>query len=326
MQVSNITDISLPLAVWLLHDEYDYIDKPNYISATSLMKPVRHLVLPSRIPASQRLIPDVQDYIASSLGSSLHAAIERAWELSKDRGLKLLGYPDDVIKRVLINPTDAQVAAVADAIPVYMEQRAFKEVTINGVTYTVGGKFDLVTAGIVQDVKSTSAFTWLYGGKDDDYKLQGSIYKWLNPDKITEDFIRINFIFTDWKKMDAKSNPKYPQSRVAHKDIPLMSIEETDQWVRAKLAQIIKHQSTPEHLLPECTTEELWQSDPVHKYWSDPTKTSGRCNKKFDTLVEANQYLASKGKGIVVTVPGEPKRCGYCAGAEACTQKNKYFN
>jgi hypothetical protein len=323
MRVSNNSDISLPLAVWLLNDEYDYQNDENYISATRLMRPLRHLVLPHRIPPAQRQMPDVQDFIASALGKSLHDSIEKAWTTGYRKALAMLGYSEDIINHVRINPTEPEEGT----IPIYIEQRAKRTVVVNGVAYVIGGKFDMVMEGQVMDNKSTTAYTWVYGGKDEDYRLQGSIYRWLNPDKITEDTIRINFIFTDWQKMQAKTNPNYPQQRVMHKDVPLLSLEETEAWIIWKLTQVQKHMKTPETQLPECTDEELWRSDPAYKYYSDPTKTSGRSTKNFDTLVEANQFwkVDKGGKGIVITVPGEVKRCGYCESFEICTQKNRYI-
>ena len=256
MAITNNSGISLSLAVWLVHDEYDYIDQPNYISATSLMKPTRHIVLPPRIPREDRKI-DVEEMIARSMGSSLHDSIEKAWVKGYERSLKLLGYPDSVIKRVLVNPTAAELAAVNDPIPVYLEQRLFRQ--HNG--YTIGGKFDMVTEGIVQDNKSTSAFSWVHGTRDDDYRLQMSIYRWLDAAQdlpiITEDFCRVNYIFTDWQKASALSNPKYPQKRVEHKDIQLLSLKETEDWINWKLNEIQKYQDKPEPEVPECTNKEL---------------------------------------------------------------------
>ena len=40
---TNKDNISLPLAVWLMHDSYDYDKRENVISATSLLKPTRAL-------------------------------------------------------------------------------------------------------------------------------------------------------------------------------------------------------------------------------------------------------------------------------------------
>ncbi|MFP3556401.1 hypothetical protein [Paraburkholderia sp. SIMBA_054] len=322
-RVTNNSGISLPLAVWLLHDEYDYVNEENYISATRLMRPLRHLVLPHRIPPAQRPAPDVEDYIASALGKSLHDSIEKAWLKGHTASLKMMGYPDDVIDHVRINPETVEDGV----IPIYIEQRAKRTIVVNGKMYTIGGKFDMVMEGIVMDNKSTTAYTWLYGGKDDDYRLQGSIYKWLNPDKITEDFIRINFIFTDWQAMQARTNPKYPPKRVMHKDIPLLSVEETEAWIRWKLGMVQKYMELPESEVPECTDEELWRSDPKFKYYADATKTAGKSTKNFDTLAEANQFwrVDKAGKGIVITVPGEVKRCGYCDAYEACRQKDRYI-
>jgi len=326
MHVTNTMDISLPLAVWLLHDEYDYINEPNYISATSLMKPLRQIVLPKRI-APEQLTEDVSEYIARTLGSSIHSGIEKAWSHGNHRlPLKRLGYTDDVIDRILVNPTPEQLRASNDVIPVYIEQRGMREITVNGTTYTIGGKFDMVSDGIVNDFKSTSVWSWVKGTKDDDYALQGSLYRWLHPDKITEDFIRVNFIFTDWSKAMTQSASNYPAKRVEYKDIKLLSVQETENWIRNKLALIQKHLNTPEAELPECTDEELWRSDPQFKYFSDPSKATvpgARSTKNFDNILDARKFLAEKGKGTILTIPGVPKACGYCRGYAACTQKDR---
>lgn len=326
MAITNNSDISLALAVWLLHDEYDYIrGVSKYISATTLMKPIRHIILPKRLPP-EAVEDDVENYIARALGKSLHDSIEKAWSKGYARSLELMGYPDDLIERVRVNPTDEEVRASNSIIPIYLEQRMFRE--FEG--YTVGGKFDLVTEGIVQDNKSTSAYSWLMGGKDDDYRLQMSIYRWLDAGqpmpKITEDFGRINFIFTDWQKAQARQNPNYPQKRVEHKEIELMSLRETEIWVRNKLRQIEANQGVEEPLLPECSKEELWLSDPVFKFYSDASKTDGRATKNFDNAADAKAFQASKGgKGVIKTVVGEPKRCGYCDAFPICSQKDRYF-
>ena len=324
MKITNNFNISLSLAVWLLHDEYDYVNEPNYISVTTLMKPLRHIILPRRIPR-ELVETDVSDFIARALGHSLHDSIEKSWVKGYKRSLALLGYPEKVIERVLINPTPEELASTPNAIPIYLEQRAKKTVTVDGKTWTVGGKFDMVAEGIVHDNKSTSAYTWVYGGRDDEHQQQGSLYRWLNPDKITEDFIRINYIFTDWQKSQAKQNPNYPQKRVESKDIVLLSEAEVQRWVEWKLQLVMKYWDAPERDIPNCTDEELWMSDPKFKYYADPAKTSGRSTKNFDSLLEANAFKAEKGnKGIIITVPGEPKRCDYCDAFPLCTQKDKY--
>lgn len=321
MKLTNNTGIPLTLAVWLSHDDYDYVNEENYISATSLMKPLRHIILPSRVPMEKRALPDVSEFIARALGHSLHDSIEKSWTKGYEKNLAKLGYPKEVIESIRINPTPEQ-AKEPGVICIYLEQRAIREHR----GYKIGGKFDMLADGMLQDNKSTSVYTWTKGNRDDEHQLQGSIYRWLNPDKVTEDFIRINYIFTDWMKGMVKSDPNYPKQRVEYKDVPLLSLEETERWIDNKIALIEKHQNTPEHLLPECTPEELWMSPPQYKYYSDPTKTSGRSTKNFDSKAEADQFwrVEKASKGIVITKPGTAKRCGYCDAFEVCTQKDKY--
>lgn len=317
--VTNTHDIPLALAVWALYNDYDYVNEENYISVTGLMKPIRHILLPSRIPDQKKKQNDVEDFIASAIGRSLHDSIEKVWKIGYKRSLQLLGYPDSVIERVKINPTEEELEP--NTIPVYLEQRTIREF----MGYKIGGKYDMVAEGIVHDNKSTTAYTWLYGGKDNDYKMQGSLYRWLNPKIIVEDFIRINFIFTDWQKAQALANPNYPQKRLGVKEIPLMSLKETEEWIAHKLNQIKKFQDAPESQIPECTKEELWMTDPTYKYYSDPTKIAGKSTKNFDNLHDANKFAAEKGKGVVITIPGTAKRCEYCDAFEGCSQKDRYL-
>ena len=101
-----------------------------------------------------------------------------------------------------------------------------------------------------------------------------------------------------------------------------MGIEETDKWVKDKLRLLDQLKDAPEADLPECSEEDLWRSEPIFKYYADPEKANsgGRSTKNFDTLQEANEFLASKGKGVVKTVPGAVKACHYCPCAPICGQ------
>lgn len=331
--ITNKTGISLALAVWAVNDDYDYQKTENYISATGLMKPLRQIVLPRRIPHDERPLEDVSDCIARALGHSIHDSVEKAWVQNYRKNLKRLGTPDHVIDCVLVNQTDEEIVAWRVENPgktpilVYVEQRAMKKVKTSRREWIVGGKFDMVSDGIVQDFKSTTAYTWVFGGRDDEHALQGSLYRWLNPDKIKEDYIRINYIFTDWQKFQAQSNPKYPQQRLEHKDIPLLDITDTEKWVINKLEQVERYMTVPEDQIPHCTDEELWMSDPVFKYYAKPetAMAGGRATKNCDSMAEAREYMAGKGgKGTIITVKGEPKRCGYCDAFEICTQKDQF--
>lgn len=334
MRVTNNSGICLPLAVWLLHDDYDYVDKVNYFSVTTLMRPLKQILLSGRIPVEDREA-DVADFVARKLGSAIHDSIEGAWLKGHKRALRQLGYPEGVIARIVVNPVTEQLRNVKNIIPVYLEQRAYRVVEVNGGRYTIGGKFDMVADGILADNKSTSAYSWVHGTRDEDHRLQMSLYRWIDQQmedglapRITDDVCNVNYVFTDWQKAQAKSNPAYPQSRVEQKSLVMTPADEIDAWVREKITLIQKYEHFPEHKMPDCTDEQLWRSDPKFKFFADPAKAhtpGSRSTKNFDTLAEANAHKAQAGKGVVVTQPGEVKACGYCPAFDACKQKDQYF-
>lgn len=320
VMLTNNTGIPLALAVWLAADEYDHVSNPDYISATTIMRPVRQIVLGRR--ASQLgLEDDIESKIASRMGTALHDSVEKAWTLSHAKALAAMGFSQDVIDAVRINPTDDELKSTPGIIPIYLEQRVTKKIG----SMFVGGKYDAIIEGILHDLKTTSAYSWLSDDKDDDYAMQGSIYRWLNPDKITSDFIRICFIFTDWQKAQALSNPKYPSKRAEHKDVKLHSVSHTETILRKKVEAIRLYENADETDIPECAEEDLWMTPATYKYYSDPNKTTGRSTKNFDSFYEANLFHREKGKGIVIISPGIPRRCNYCQAFTICSQRLKYF-
>lgn len=286
---------------------------PNTFSATSLLKPVRQLVLGTRIQAEQNII-DIADLVSSRMGTAIHTAIEHAWlSESRNQALKLLGYDDKIIQRIKINPTKVK----KNDIPVYMELRSFKE--IEG--YTISGKFDFAAQGKVHDFKSTSVWNYMNQTNAEKYSLQGSLYRLLNPEIITEDEMYIHYIFTDWNKGESKRNPNYPQARVLTQSIPLLSLTETEAFVKEKLALYSKYKNANERDIPPCTDKELWRKPTVWKYYKNPD--SVKSTKNFDNPIEANVRYEQDGRiGIVKEVRGTVSACHYCPAFMICTQKD----
>lgn len=322
--VTNLHNVPLGLAVWLLSDDYDYVNEPNYVSVTSLLKPLRQIILPRRVPHEMRQAADVSDFLARRMGQSLHNSIEHSWRNDYARSLKLMGYPDHIIKNVVINPSKEDLLVNPEIIPIYLEQRGTKRLG----KWLIGGKFDMVAEGRVMDYKSTSAYVWTRGTRDEEHILQGSLYRMIHPEIITEDTMEIAYIFKDWQKNLALNNPAYPQRPLLAKSLDLISVEDAERWALRKLALVEQYWDAPEKDIPECTNEELWLGEPKFKFFSDPEKAkdpAARSTKNFDSLSEANKFKAEKGKGIVITTFGSPKRCKqYCDAFHACTQKDRY--
>ena len=309
---TNKDNVSLPLAVWLMHDDYDYDKRDNVISATALLKPTRALVLIDEHKGSDKTV-DIMSLVSARMGSAIHAVAEQAWtnrgNISKALQALQVSNLDD---KLVINP---DVVKEGD-IPIYVEQRHEKEIN----DYIISGKYDLVVDGTVSDYKSTSVWSYIFDSNALKYTQQASIYKWLAPDRITDNAVHIQYIFTDWSAAQAMRDSSYPQTRVLTKEYPIWSVEQTEHFIKEKLDLLKQYKGRPQEELPQCTKEELWESETTYKYYKNPTKMA-RSTKNFDNMDEANIRLANDGGvGTVLTVPGEVKACRYCEVSDICKQ------
>lgn len=322
---TNNTGIALSLAVWLATDDYDHSKEENEVSATAVLKPLRELVL-ARQNKDLDKVADVSGLVASRIGTAIHDSIEKAWHSpALPNTLLAMGYPKSVIERIVVNPTDKEMeklkAEGKRPIPIYMEQRAKKAVG----PWIVTGKFDFIAELKVQDFKSTGTYGYMHGSNVEKYMQQGSIYRWLNPDKIQSDILDIQLIFTDWSAMSARQNPNYPQSKLHTLSLKLMSLEDTEAFVTDKLDKLTKLMGAPQDQLPRCSDEDLWKGDDTYKYYKNPDKTD-RATKNFTDHAEAKARLAKDGHvGVIKTFPGQVKKCKYCDVVGLCDQAGEYI-
>lgn len=287
MHYTNKNNLPQYLVDWLIHDSYDYNQDPLTLSATTLMKPVRAYWLTAR--HGDKLEIDVSELVAARLGSAIHDSIERV-------------ETDNVFK----------------------EERVKKTVEIDGVTFTISGKYDILTLEgtkwILRDIKTTSVWAYIYGGKDEDYRKQLSIYRWLlHGEKEVEPVAYIDMIFTDWQSMKAKTEDNYPPQRI-HPGyrIELLSLEETEAYIRDRLSNFYKYKDVTDSSLPNCSKEELWASEDTYAVMKPDAK---RATKVCDSKQEAEAYMVEKKiKGFVDFRPGKVKRCNYCSAAPFCSQ------
>ena len=332
MKITNDHQIDLPIAVWLLQDGYisGAAEAPpgELISVTTLMKPTKQLILQRKVDFAQTTM-DISEMVARRVGHGLHDSIERAWTEGNWReSMKTLHYPQRIIDSVRINPTAKHVelmkAKSEEIVCIYLEKRGFKQ--FDGLVIT--GQMDFLIGNSYRDFKTTSTFAWTSTNKDDDYILQGSLYRWVMPEYIKNDIMRIEFIFTDWLKYRAKVDPKYPQAKVAHREYPLMSLADTEQWVINKIADIKANVGKRQDQMVPCTDKQLWRSEDTFKYYAreETAKANGRCTKRFDKATDAELHRQTKGKGVVVKDAGEVKACTYCPAFPVCDQRAEYFS
>lgn len=314
---TNNTGLSLFAQVFLATDYYDF-DKAG-ISATTLLKPIKQVILGAQVPQELRVI-DVIEKVTNRNGAAIHDGFERAWHNPKlAEVLESLGLPPAVISKVRVNPTEEEVQA-GGIIPVYMEQRLSKQIAGQLVT----GKFDAVVDGVVEDLKNTKVWKFI-SAKDEDYIWQGSIYRWLDPKKITKDYMNLTFNFTDWKQSEAAYVKNYPPAAMLTKRLQLKSVEETEAFVTRRVNDLIRLKDAPEESLPPCDDIALWRKPSQWRYYSDATKAyqpGAKSTKNFDDAASAIAHKASQGKGVIIEKTGEVLACKYCAAFPICKQKD----
>lgn len=322
MKYTNNHNVDLFAAAWLAHDSYDHNDDPYTISVTTLLRPVKQVILASRVPPSEAK-EDIIGLIKSRMGTAIHDSFESVW-LDEDKwkpALAELGYPKRVIDRMKVNPSDEELADNPKMLPVYTELRASRKVG----KWTVSGKYDFVVDGQVEDLKNTSTFSFTKGNRIEDFQKQGSMYRWLNPKQITKDHVRIHYVFWDWTQSQSYQQG-YPEGPYVSRLYELASVADTEHFVRTRLNTLEKLWHADESQMEPCTNDELWVDPPVYKYYANPEKKS-RATRNFDNMGEAQAYRAGKGKGkgVIDLVYGEVKACRYCAAAPICKQKDEYI-
>ena len=267
---------------WLKHDEYDYDE--NAFSATTLMQPPRSYALKKQ--NWDRLEIDVEDLIASRYGTAIHDSVEK---------VGLTGCKQ--------------------------EERLKKSVKNKVVT----GKFDILKEvgpkkWQLIDVKSTSVWTFIYGSRDDDYRKQLSIYRWLaiqNKYDVSQT-AKIWMIFTDWSAAKAKLDPEYPQTRIVIKEVDLWGDNQTLSYIGERLDIMEQTVLMDQSEMPKCTDEELWTSG---ESWAIMKKGAKRATKVHKTALEAKTHLDTLSEEYeAVHRPGKVARCRYCAARKFCNQ------
>jgi len=279
MKYTNKHNLPTHLVNVLKQDEYDYND--NVWSATTLNTPSRMFAL--KQTNKDNLEIDISDLVPTMMGTAIHSFFEKC---------NLDGFEQ--------------------------EKRLFYE--IDG--QKISGKFDLLRSigndvFRLYDIKTTSVWKWIYN-EYDDYIKQLSIYRYLcekNGYSVESNAVII-FVFTDWSRADSIKDPKYPQLRIMEQNIKLMSVAETEDYIRSRIKS---HQQALIDL-PLCSKEDLWQDDDKFAVM----KNGGvRALRVLETKEQAQDLINNhkeKDSLFIETREGQAKRCDYCNCRAVCSQ------
>lgn len=247
---------------------------------------ITELLEPSRIVALKRtyadkVTEDAADRLWALLGSAGHEVLKRA---AKQLGGKTV------------------------------EERAVIELEVNGKKFKIGGQLDYATTEkALTDFKFTSVWSVKEGCKPE-WIQQLNSYRYLCSHYGVEiERMEIVAIFRDWSKREAaRSSPdSYPQQQVEVFHIPVWTMEETEKFLKERIAM---HEAARTKL-PECTSEEIWEKP---EKWAVKKPGNKRASRLYDTEAQAKYEAAAKGMEVEHR-PGERVRCeSYCPVASFC--------
>ena len=158
----------------------------------------------------------------------------------------------------------------------YQEQRI--AVDIEGKT--ISGKFDMILKNRLIDLKVISAWSIVFGSREDDWRKQLSIYRWLywkeTGKLLPESAVKLDdtgYILAICRDFDKKrvGGKNYPELPILEIPVKLLSIEDTEKAVIGKIKMIKEAEGMTDEMLPECTDEQRW--------WSAKDKVYRRCQK-----------------------------------------------
>lgn len=269
----------------------EYQYKDKRYSITSLLDPDRVIMLKRRY--NEKIEQDVSECIWMLFGTVTHYALETGIELKENE---------------------------------YVEEHL--EHTFES-GYTLSGIIDHVY-DYVDDYKTTSVWTVIYGSNNEHWELQLKMgaylhYKehgnWINKGRIIA-------ILKDWNKNDAKYKADYPKLPVQVIEFDLGTPEEIEQWIIEKFKHIAELEKMEDEKLPLCTAQERFNKGTTYAVKKKANKTA---TKVHDTLESAREHLinleqAYPGVYEIEERQGEDTKClNYCQCCKFCKYyKEKY--
>jgi hypothetical protein len=288
-----------PVAVsWLLADDYDTITDPKTVSVTELVQPTIISVLRRRHRAEA--VSDVTDIVSRAIGRSVHNDI--ALRTSKE----LAAFQEEQLSVELDGYT---VRGTSDLwLPLWMYE---------GKSSRPDDADDDV--GAILDWKYTTVFK--VRKKDfDEYKNQVNAYAWLANKALNLRTVagEVTAILDGWSRREADRDPGYPQAKIVKIPLPILDIEDTERWLRTRIAQFDSAMNLPDEKLRVCTPEERWEKPFT---WRVVKKGNKKSKRNFyadrgQTRLDAEAFAFTQmdGQYEVIDKEGERTRCDrYCS-------------
>lgn len=254
-------------------------NKPGEISATTLLKGAKQVVLSDR--HWEELEVDVTELAYSIEGTAFHKFLE------------------------MKNP---------DA---FTEERFSIQVQDKKVTGQVD-LYDMEN-GVIYDYKRTSVWKCVYKNYDEWRKQGLIYAYLMRQNGLKVNKCVFVMLFRDWSATDAARNADYPKAtmQTVEFDVTEEALAEIEEYIRAKVDEISKAETLSDDDIPECSAEERWAKPTIYAVMKKGRKTA--VNAKLTDKEEAEKMASEIEGGYVEERKGANVRCeGYCNCCEHC--------
>jgi hypothetical protein len=185
----------------------------------------------------------------------------------------------------------------------------------------VTGRVDLydLQNETIYDWKTASI--WKVQFKDfSDWDKQGLIYAWLmKQNGLNVKEIKFVALLKDHSKSKARQSAEYPQKPIVVHTVKATdeALAEIESFIKNKVQELEKAETTPDAELTPCTNEERWATEDKWAVMKNGRKTA---LKVCSSEKEAQEYIANNGGDSIEFRAGESKKCvdGYCACRNFC--------
>lgn len=286
MKITNIANLPTP---FVRMAEREYEPTPKRYSVTTLLKPVREILLNRRY--NKEIEQDCSEMIWMLFGQAVHSILEK----------------------------------YADGASEFAEE--FLTVNLES-GYTVSGIIDLYDMKEKKVVDYKTASVWKVMFKDfEDWRKQGLCYAWmLRKNGLACDKVEFYAILKDHSKTKAKFDPDYPKLPVYKVEFEVTdeSIAEIDKFINDKINELAKYEDKPDSELPLCSAEDRWNSGDKFAVMKKGRKAALRV---LESREEAELYQNEKGGDYIEYRKGEDKKCEqYCTCCTKCDYYKKLKN
>jgi hypothetical protein len=278
MELTNVKNLPDAVVRAIKNDSYDRGDS-DY-TATQLISPPRQAVLKER--HKHEITEDVSDLLWLLYGKISHKILEDHNEI------------DLVEKRFYTTVLGKKISAQIDTLS--------------------------LDRGILSDYKFTSSWSFMEDKEaKDDWIAQLNIQKYLlnqNGHKVSR--LQIVGLLRDYRKSEAKRNPKYPQCAIMVLPIPIWDDAKVIEYIEDR---VIQHEAAKvAAILPRCSSEDRWVRGTSYAVVKDGGVKAMK-GGVFFKMDEAQDFSRQNPGTVVKTRPGKNTRCeDYCSVSSFCTQ------